>query len=103
IAEKWEDGARWVEELLCQLMALFGYDWRALANCLHQPAEAGVRPELERVSRPAGPIGRLRTVPPCGREETLLALISQGGPDVLLWLLEYLTQSTRDGAGQRPG
>src|SRR5262245_32521647 len=57
IAEKWEDGARWVEELLCQLMALFGYDWRALANCLHQPAEAGARPELERVSRPAGPIG----------------------------------------------
>jgi hypothetical protein len=101
LAERWQDEAWWVEELLCQLIALFGYDWRALANRLHQPAEAGARPELERVSRPAGHIDRLRAVPPCGREETLLALISQGGPDALVWLVEYLTQSARDGARQR--
>jgi hypothetical protein len=101
IAGQWEDEARWVEELLCQLITLFGYDWRALANRLHQPAEAEARPELERVSRPAGHSDRLPAVPPRDREETLLALISQGGPDVLVWLLEYLTQSTRNGAGQR--
>jgi len=102
IAEQWGDEAWWVEELLCQLIALFGYDWRALADRLHQPAEADARPEIERVSRPAGHIPRLRAVPPCGREETLLALISQGGPDVLVWLLEYLTLSPRDRARQRP-
>ena len=102
IAEQREDEARWVEQLLCQLIALFGYDWRALANRLHQPAEADARPELDRVSRPAGQIGRLRAIPPCDREETLLALISQGGPDALVWLIEYLTQSTRNGTGQRP-
>jgi hypothetical protein len=101
IAEQWEDQAWWVEELLCQLIALFSYDWRALANRLHQPAEAGTRPELERVSRPAGQIDRLQASPPCGREETVLALISQGGPDALVWLIEYLTQSTTDGARHR--
>jgi hypothetical protein len=98
IVEQWEDEAWWVEELLCQLIALFGYDWRALAHRLHQPAEAAVRPELQCVSRPDGHIDRLRTLPPCGQEETLLALISQGGPNVLGWLIQYLTQSQRNGA-----
>jgi hypothetical protein len=101
IAQQWEDEAWWVEELLCQLIALFGYDWRALANRLHQPADAGARSEFERVSRPAGHIDRLWAVRPCDREETLLARISQGGPDVLVWLVEYLTQPTRNGARQQ--
>jgi hypothetical protein len=53
---------------------------------------------LDRVSRPAGHVERLPTVPPDRREETLLTLISQGGPDVLAWLIEYLTQSAANGA-----
>jgi hypothetical protein len=102
ITERWQEQARWVGELLCQLIALFGYDWRVLADRLHQPADAVARTELERVSQPAGSIDRLRAVPACDREATLLALISQGGPDVLVWLIDYLTQSTRNGASRRP-
>jgi hypothetical protein len=94
---------RWVEQLLSELIALFGYDWRALANRLHQPAETGARPEPEGVWRPAGYVGRLPTLAPGVREETLLALISQGGPDVLLWLIEYLMQPVADGKMQSQG
>jgi hypothetical protein len=97
IAAQWEDQARWVAELLSQLIALFSYDWKALAGRLHQSTEAGARPE--RVSAPAGHTDRPRTVfPGGGREETLLTLISQGGPDALVWLVEYLKQSATDGA-----
>jgi hypothetical protein len=101
IAAKWKDQAWWVEELLCQLIAFFGYDWRALADRLHQPTEADAPPRPERVSSLNGHSGRLWTVPPDRREETLLTLISQGGPDALLWLVEYLTQSAADGTVPR--
>ncbi|MBV9123867.1 MAG: hypothetical protein JO112_10960 [Planctomycetes bacterium] len=98
IFAQWKDEARWIEELLCQLIAFFGYDWKALANRLHQPTVESARPELEGVSRLSGHFTKLRTVPSCNREEMLLALIHQGGQDVLGWLLEYLTLSLRDGA-----
>jgi hypothetical protein len=91
IADRWGSRALWVEQILSQLIALFGYDWRALADRLHQLAETGQQPEPGRVER-------LQTVPPSRREETLLALIGEGGPDVLTWLIEYLTQPARNGA-----
>ncbi len=97
IAERWGDQAGWVEELLSQLIAFFGYDWRALANRLHEPSEAGEQPEPERAFRPVGRIECLRTVPPEQREETLLARISEGGPDVLVSLLQFL-RSPMNGA-----
>jgi hypothetical protein len=93
IAERWPDQALWVEELLRELIAMFGYDWRALADRLHQLADAG--------AQPAGKLDRLRAASRVDREELLLALISQGGPDVLLWLLEYLRQPRRNGAVQK--
>jgi hypothetical protein len=97
IAKRWEDQARWVEELLCQLIALFGYDWRSLANRLHDLAGDAQRRGPECIPRPAGHVARLRTLPPADREMTLLTLIAEGGPDVLVWLIEYLTQPAAAG------
>src|SRR5258708_677559 len=54
LAERWEDRAWWIEELLCQLIARFGYDWKTLANRLHQLAEDAACPEPERSSRSPG-------------------------------------------------
>jgi hypothetical protein len=101
IAERWPEGAQWAEQLLSELIALFGYDWRALANRLHRPAESGARPGPEGVWRPAGQVGLLPTLAPRVREETLLALLSQGGPDVHLWLIEYLMQPAANGQTPR--
>ncbi|HEV3256492.1 MAG TPA: hypothetical protein VG013_06420 [Gemmataceae bacterium] len=97
IAKQWEDQAWWVEELLCQLIALFSYDWRTLANRLHQLAADANRPQPEYVSRPSGHVARLHTLPPADREKTLITLIAQGGPDALTWLIEYLTQPANGG------
>ncbi len=93
MASRWEDRAWWIEELLCQLIALFDYDWKALANRLHQLAANG---ESGRVSSPAGHMARLPSLPPVERERTLLTRIAEGGPDVLTWLIEYLTQPAAD-------
>ncbi len=78
ITERWEYWARWIEELLRQLVALFGYDWRALADLIRPPAEIGVRPTR--------------------REEILLARIAEGGPGVRRALIEYLMQTATNGA-----
>jgi hypothetical protein len=88
IAQRWPDQARWVEQLLSQLIGLFGYDWTSLADRLHHLAGS------------AGPSQRLQTVSPQRREEILLALIGAGGPDVLDWLLEYLTLPATNGEPQ---
>jgi hypothetical protein len=97
IAERWPDEARWVEELLRQLIAPFSYDWKALAERLRQLAEDAAHQQPQGLSRAAGYVGRLGAVPPAERQQILLTLIAQGGPDVLGWLLEYLTQPATDG------
>ncbi|MCI0462245.1 MAG: hypothetical protein L0Z62_35275 [Gemmataceae bacterium] len=97
IVKRWQGEAWWMEQLLCQLIALFGYDWRSLASRLHQPVPSAAQLGNGFASRPAEHLKRVRLVPPADREGTLLALIHQGGPDVLLWLIEYLVQPTLDG------
>jgi hypothetical protein len=68
-----------VEQLLRQLIAAFHYDWEALACLLQQQKLRGKFQPL-----PCTPAG--------DRERVLLAMIAEGGPDGLEWLVEYLSQ-----------
>jgi hypothetical protein len=86
IAARWPHQALWISQILVNLIASFGYNWRALAERFHQPAP---RPD----GQADWPVAGTR----CSREEVLLALIHRGGRDILDWLIEYLMPSATDG------
>src|SRR5260221_14517586 len=41
LARRWEAGARWIEDLLRDLLAMYDFDWRTLGTRLHQLASNG--------------------------------------------------------------
>jgi hypothetical protein len=83
LVTQWPDRALWVEQLLRQLVAAFHYDWEELACLLHQQK---LRGKFQPLAHTPGP----------DRERVLLSRIAEGGPDVLEWLVEYLSQPTGD-------
>jgi len=78
VAER-EEQATWVDQLLRQLVARFQYDPERIASVVRSQAYQGKVEPL------------LRT-PEDDRERVILSMIAEGGPDVMNWLLEYLSQ-----------
>ncbi len=89
--EKWKENAWWVEGKLHDLLALFDYDWIALADRLHHGADA-LREEPSRVTRQKGDIVRLQYTPSHGGIETLLNQLARGGPESFPALIAYLAR-----------
>ena len=77
---------------LHRLLALFQYDWKALAEQLHRPATERGEPELARVTRQRGGDKRLRYRPNGDASELLLNRIAEGGPQLLSTLVAYLAE-----------
>lgn len=94
IAERYEYQTRWAVELLAAFLARFRYDWKVLADRLHQRAAAAANSQGDRAAPSAGHPAQLCNLPPADREKVLLTLIAEGGPDALTWLFEYLSQAT---------
>ncbi|MBI3469309.1 MAG: hypothetical protein HY000_40415 [Planctomycetes bacterium] len=69
--KQWEENAWWVEGKLHELLALFDYDWNALAERLRQPPDHRLL-EASRVTRQAGDIAKLQYVPSNDGTEILL-------------------------------
>jgi hypothetical protein len=86
-----EENAWWVEGKLHELLALFDYDWIALAERLHHPPEAQ-RQEPSRVTRQRGDIVKLQYVPSNDGAEILLNQIATGGPESFPALISYLAR-----------
>jgi hypothetical protein len=57
--KEWEENAWWVEGKLHDVLALFDYDWKSLADRLHHGADAQ-REEQSRVNRQRGDIVKLQ-------------------------------------------
>jgi hypothetical protein len=87
--KEWEENAWWVEGKLHELLVLFDYDWKALADRLHLPHEAR-RQELSRVTRGNGDIVKLQYVPSKDSAEILLNQLAKGGPESFPALISYL-------------
>jgi hypothetical protein len=84
-----EEKAWWVEGKLHELLALFDYDWNALADRLHHPREAQ-RQEPSRVTRQKGEVVKLQYVPGNDGTEILLNQLAKGGPESFPALISYL-------------
>jgi hypothetical protein len=84
-----EESAWWVEGKLHELLALFDYDWNALADRLHHPREAQ-RQEPSRVTRQKGDIVKLQYVPSNDGTEMLLNQLAKAGPESFPALISYL-------------
>ena len=89
--KEWEENAWWVEGKLHELLALFDYDWNALADRLHHPREAQ-RQESSRVTRQKGDTVKLQFVPRNDGTEILLNQLAKGGPESFPALISYLAR-----------
>lgn len=89
--EEWEKSGWWVEGKLHELLALFDYDWRALAARLHQTAQANGE-ELTRVTRPQGDVAKLHYTPRGDGTEILLNQLARAGPQSFSALIAYLSR-----------
>jgi hypothetical protein len=87
--KEWEENAWWVEGKLHDLLALFDYDWIALADRLHHGTDAQ-REEPSRVTRQKGDIVKLQHIPGHDGTETLLNQLAKGGPESFPALIAYL-------------
>lgn len=89
--KEWEENAWWVEGKLHELLALFDYDWEALADRLHHPRETQ-RQEPSRVTRQKDDIASLQYEPSNDGTEILLNQIAKGGPESFPALISYLAR-----------
>lgn len=88
-----EADALMIEGGLHRLLALFPYDWQALAEQLHQSATEQRGTEIERVARRKGEVKRLPYRPNGDASELLLNRMAEGGPQLLSSLFAYLAES----------
>jgi hypothetical protein len=93
---EWEEKARLVEGMLHRLLALFHYDWHALAERIHEPVAKAEGEEISRVNRRKGKVKRLRYTPNGTGSELLINRMVEGGPQSLSTLLAYLAESRAD-------
>jgi hypothetical protein len=84
--KEWQEHGWWVEGKLHDLLALFDYDWRALAERLHQNAQASGHE-----TSPNGDIRKLAHVPGGKHGEVLLNQLARGGPQSFSALIAYLS------------
>jgi hypothetical protein len=89
-----EGSAWWAESAIRQAIVLYQYDWRALKGRLSRPVDR----EFE-VAAPGGHGVALRDLPADRREEALLGLIAQDGPQSSSALVAYLSQPDQVRAG----
>jgi len=89
--KEWEENAWWVEGKFHELLALFDYDWIALADRLHHPSEAQ-RQEPRRMTRQKGDIVKLQYAPSSDGTEILLNQLAKGGPESFAALMSYLAR-----------
>jgi hypothetical protein len=94
--KEWEENGWWVEGKLHELLALFDYDWKALANRLHQTVQANGE-ELTRVTRPKGDIVKLPYGPSGDGSEVLLNQLTKAGPQSFAALMAYLSGESLTG------
>jgi hypothetical protein len=88
--KEWEENGWWVEGKLHELLALFDYDWRALAERLHQAGPANGE-EFNRVPRPKEDMARQPYLPSGDGTEVLLDQLTRAGPESFAALLAYLS------------
>jgi hypothetical protein len=82
-----ERPAWWADSVIRQAIVLYQYDWRALKDRLSRPVDR----EFE-LAEPGGRFTALGDLPADRREEALLVLIAQDGPQSASALIAYLSQ-----------
>jgi hypothetical protein len=87
--KEWEENGWWVEDKLHDLLALFDYDWSALAERLHQTVQANGEPATH-LTGPQGDSANLHNLPSGDGSEALLNELAQAGPQSFAALLAYL-------------
>jgi len=95
----WEANAQVLEGGLHRLLALFHYDWHALAERIHGPVAETAQEEPSRVTRRKGEVKRLRYTPDGDASDLLINRMAAGGPQSLSALLAHLAASPA-GAGR---
>jgi len=90
--KEWEENAWWVEGKLHDLLALFDYDWIALADRLHH-GTAAQKEEPSRVPHQKSDMVKLQHIPSHDSTETLLAQLAKGGPASFPALIAYLARA----------
>jgi hypothetical protein len=98
-SQEWEENARLVEGRLHRLLALFHYDWHALANRIHEPLVKAAGEEPSHATRRKGEVKRLRYTPNGDASDLLINRMAEGGPQSLSALLAYLV-TAQAGADQ---
>jgi hypothetical protein len=86
----WQENAWRVEGILHRLLALFHYDWQALAERLHATAARPETEEPSRVTRRPGQGERLEYASQGDPSDLLLKRLTQGGRQALSALWAYL-------------
>jgi hypothetical protein len=81
-----EDAAWWAESALRRTLVLYQYDWKALKERLRRPVDEEF--ELVQVGGRVVPLSRM---PADQREEALLTLAAQDGPQSVTALIAYLS------------
>jgi hypothetical protein len=89
----WEANAQMLEGGLHRLLALFHYDWHALAGRIHGPVAETQQGELSRVPRRKGAVEQLRSAPDGDASDQLINRRADGGPQSLTALLAFLAAS----------
>jgi hypothetical protein len=89
-----EGPAWWAESTIRQALVFYQYDWRAFKERLSRPVDK----EFE-VTEPGGRSSPLGSLPADRREEVLLVLVAQGGPQSTSALIAYLSQQDKVLAG----
>jgi hypothetical protein len=89
---EWQERGWWLEGKLHEILTLFHYDWKELAEYLHQPQAADGQEAPSRVARPKGKVIPLRCRPNGQDANLLLNLLAEGGPESLPALLVYLSE-----------
>jgi hypothetical protein len=88
--DEWQDKGWWVEGKLHELLALFDYDWKALAARLHQTAQANGA-KFSRRTRPWEGVPKGQAAPGGTGVETLLNELDRGGSESSSALIAYLS------------
>lgn len=89
----WETKAQRIEGGLHRLLALFHYDWHALAERIHTPAVGTEPAGPSRVTRQKGGVTRLLDMANGGTTDLLINRMAYGGPESLSALLAFLAAS----------
>ena len=95
----WEANAQLLEGGLHRLLALFHYDWHALAQRIHGSLVETEQGEPSRVTRRKEEVQRRRYTPNGGASDLLINRMAEGGPRSLSVLFAYLAASPA-GAGR---